>query len=711
MNEPMVTGTSCLDYIQKPIGIFKRSRGGSTGLDVLQPYSYSLTMLGHDNGSDEQNAIMISHGSLINVLLKWKHDINKRVIGYVTGESEDGGYEVILLGNENINFSTSGNNCDVSTTSLGHRCTVKYENVPFTTKWEKPDDIPIYTQFSEDGFLTPYINNPICNVLRNGNSVSDNVSFDDAIDYKLIFIEATRQMALLTDAWTEYQGNIMPPASNYYKLTDDVNNTLKIGKIYPITDAPNLDGEYYVTTEYKNPLSLLSGNLYGYLNSILSQFVAMCPDSFASAVPLQEFLRVVGVNCATVNMCTVPFNLILTRNKQFALEYLSNGTVPPDAFLFPLDWENIPTYNPTDDDEPEDVPNDNKPDDNTRDVIPNPPITPSFIPANLSNYNYYWLTVPQYSDFLNWFWNDIGDYSDFDDIIAKVTGLYNDLASAILMCRFYPVDITRIGGIGTSSNIKVGMIEKQGAVDTISQASPPNAYLLGHIKINSKYKSFLDLAPYSQLSLYLPFHGFIDLDIDIFNNHEVWVYAIYDYLTGTIQYLIYCDNQFLINTCVCKLAVDIPITLQTKNDRDSAVFQNVSSVVGGLIAGGASLMSGNPIGMAIGAKEAVNSVTSATYSAPMNVRGTVGETGALYSPPKCAIILRRPTIQSSDKGSSLNTWKSRVGQLCGYGYTLSNLKGAGLTVCYTPVINFTKTIPLQSEIDEIYDYLQKGVIL
>lgn len=710
MNEPKVTGSACLEYINKPIGLFKRSRGASTGLDVLRPYSNSLTMLGHDNGG-EQNSITMSGGSLINVLMKWKHDINKRVIGYVTGESEDGGYEVVLLGNENINFSTSGNNCDVSTTSLGHRCSVEYDNVPFTTNWEKPDDIPLYAQYSEDGFLSPYINNPICNVLRNGNSVSDNVSFDEAIDYKLIFEQATREMALLTDAWTEYRGVTMPQASNYFELTNDVNNTLKIGKIYPITDAPNLSGEYYITTEYTNPLSVLSGNVYGYLNAILSSFVTSCPDTFTSAVPLQEFLRVVGVQCATVNMCTVPFNLILTKNKQFALEYLSSGALPPDAFLFPLDWENIPTYEPSDDQQPDDNPNDNKPSDNTRDVTPNPPITPSFTPANLSNYNWYWLTVPQYSAFINWFWNDVGDFSDFDDIIAKVTGLYNDLASAVLMCRFYPVDITRIGGIGSTSNIKVGMIEKQGAVDTISQATAPSAYPLGHIKIHSKYKSYLDLAPYSQLSLYLPFHGFVDLDIDIFNGHEVWIYAVYDYLTGTIQYLIYCDNQFLINTFVAKLAVDIPITLQTKNDRDSAVFQNVSSVVGGLIGAGAGLMSGNPIGMTLGVTQGVGAINSATSSAPMNVRGTVGETGALYSPPKCAIILRRPTIQASDGDNSLATWKSRIGQLCGYGYKLSSLKGAGLTICHTPIINFNKTVPLQSEIDEIYSLLEKGVIL
>jgi hypothetical protein len=49
--------------------------------------------------------------------------------------------------------------------------------------------------------------------------------------------------------------------------------------------------------------------------------------------------------------------------------------------------------------------------------------------------------------------------------------------------------------------------------------------------------------------------------------------------------------------------------------------------------------------------------------------------------------------------------------MCGKSYMLSNLTDKGLTTCFQPRITFSSTVPLQSEIDEIYDYLEKGVIL
>jgi hypothetical protein len=283
------------------------------------------------------------------------------------------------------------------------------------------------------------------------------------------------------------------------------------------------------------------------------------------------------------------------------------------------------------------------------------------------------------------------------------------------MCRYFPVDISWIGGLGTRSNIKLGMIEKEGAVDTISQINALHAVDIGHIHIGAKYKSFMDMSPYSQLSLYLPWHGFIDLDMNLFNGHDVYVKALYDYLSGTIQYYIYYDNELLVNTILCKMAMDIPITLQTKNDRDSAIFNNVSSTIGGLVGAGAGIISGNPIGMALGVTQGVGAFNSANASAPMRLMGNVGESGAYIGCQNCFVVVRRPTIQPSDGNSStmkgLSTWKKNVGMLCGYGYTLSDLSGQGFTVCHSPRIDFKSTTPLQTEVDEIYSYLEKGVIL
>jgi hypothetical protein len=318
--------------------------------------------------------------------------------------------------------------------------------------------------------------------------------------------------------------------------------------------------------------------------------------------------------------------------------------------------------------------------------------------------------------FINWFWNDIGQFNDFDDIIAKIKGLYNDLASAVIMIRYMPVNVAFLGGQGEQKPLKIGMIQKaNGSYDTLAMNRPPIVEI-GSIDIARKYKSFLDLAPYSQLSLYLPYHGYIDLDINIFSGHKLIVYGVYDPLSGTLQYMIYRQRdgkRMLVNTVICKIAVDIPITLQTKNDRDSAIFQNVSNTVGGLIGAVGGVASGNPIGAMLGIGTGINAFNSSNASAPLNVKGTVGETGAMYAPHKCSIILRNPTIQGSDSDNKKSTWLKHVGRATSHGYYLGSddMKGSGLTVCTNPRITFENSTPLQSEVDEIYSYLEKGVIL
>lgn len=689
----IVRGSDCLEYINKDIGFGSREDVINTPIEDIA----TDKSLGLYSSTETYNDIIVTGIYAGTRLARMTHDLSKRIIGLVTKRYDDGGLRVALLGTELI---TGPANFKISNSSIRYTAGWNYIKFPPFEQWHRYDANGVLGSYPpyDDLDIFPITTMSYCNIHEDGENGTRYVGFDDAIDYIPVFTNGYRS---LSQIW-RYQGN-NPSSYGYtsFQLTNDKNNTLVFGQGLDTTCIydPVLKG---------NPLSVLCGNLYDFMCDLNLRAMASFPNQFANTFDFEHAHYSDAYMCEDFNLCAIPFNIILTENEEFALQYLSHGTVPPDAFLYPLDWDNLPSYEPSDTEiNPDDEPNDNTPDDNSRDITPNLPVVPTFTPSMLSNYNWYWLTVPDYSAFIDWFWNDIGDYNDFDDLIAKVKGLYNDVASAVLMVRYFPVDISWIGGLGTQAPIKLGMIEKSGSVDTISQATPPAVRDIGSILIPKKYKSFCDLAPYSQLSLYLPYHGFVDLDVDILVGHTLNVKGVYDYLTGTLQYYLYCDNAMLINSFIVKLAVDIPITLQTKNDRDSAVFSNVSNAVAGLVGAGSALATGNPVGLLVGA----NAINNTMASAPLNVKGTVGETGALYGPPQCAIILRRPTIQSSDKGSSLDTWRHNVGQLCGYGYTLSGLTGAGFTVCHTPRINFTKTTPYQTEVDEIYDYLSKGVIL
>lgn len=685
-----VTGQDCLSYVDKPLGFADTRSSYDDPANIYRNCGFYLAKAS-DGGVG-------GHANWVQQLAMFEHDSTKRIVGYVTNHYKDGGMRVVILGNETIHLSES--DLYAFHMSLSFNGWMKYDWSVQDQKEIKSDYVfpPVWDGVATMGYCR-------ASGVQNGKRPSAHITFDEAIDYPSVLY---KNASYNTYPNFKYRGNDWRTLHDV-QITNNVNNTVTFGEnVFTSSSGFTINRELI-----GNPIQLLGGDFYGLTQQKSSEFYALCPGSMTPS-DYNNFFLYSGEVVTEFNGCCTPFNLLLTENLNYANSYLDSGAIPPDAYLYPLDWNNLPKYDhtPTPDDDPGDNPNNNDPGDNSRIITPNLPQPPYTLPSALSNYNWYWLTIGDFASFINWFWNDIGDYNDFDDIIAKVKGLYNDVASAILMCRFFPVDVSWIGGVGARSPINVGMIQTGTlTVDTINSTTIPTIQDIGDITIPNKYNSFCDLPPYSQLSLYLPYYGFVDLDLDILSGHKLYVKGLYDYLSGTIQYFLYCDNQFLINSFLAKMAVDIPLTLQTKNDRDSAVFQNVVSTIGGLVGAGLGIASGNPIGMVMGIQQGANALTGSGMSAPLNVRGSVGEQGAFYSPPKCAIILRRPTIQASDKGNTLNTWKKNIGQLCGYGYTLSSLVGSGFTVCYQPRITFTNTSPYQEEIDEIYDYLTEGVIL
>lgn len=718
----MVTGQDCLNWLNKDVGFCNRYNATLEHPIFTNIYEMSQRPTG-TLANTFKTYKYLEYGCNI---WKWSNNKTKRVVGHVKEVLDDGGLVIDVYGTDKIN-NANGGNC------LSGRFTYKIAGQHFYNCVEIKDpfedslfdcdmkDYPHYPPYVKNAYISPQDNEStasVCVFDTHDGFDTGHIPYDMTLNFTPI-IDEWGTMSTMDGAFRDKNGN----PNDYFDLSQG-----KMQYGLNITNIPDYDVPAQIYEELcDNPLYGCIGDVYGYLTHLAIEMGTLffgdgTTGGIISTTPLYSNNR----SCQRFNNMCLIYNMVLTNNLSFAMDYIENGTLPQDAFLYPLDWENLPSWsqNPEDDDNPDDnpddEPDDNNPDDDSWDIDNEIPEPPHFTPFGLSNYNWYWLSAPELESFIHWFWHDIGDFHDFSDIIDKIKGLYNDVASAVMMLRFMPVNPLWIGGLGTQDTIKLGMIEKGGFVNTLA-GNTPSVRNLGAKEITPKYKSFIDYAPYSQLSLYLPYHGFIDLDINIFNNNKVRVYAVYDVLSGTIQYFIYCElsanERFLVNSVVAKMGVDIPITLQTKNDRDSSIFQNVSSTVGGLIGAGVGIASGNPIGVALGVTSGVQAMTSSNSSAPLNVKGNVSETGAFYSPHKCRIVLRRPTIQASDKGDNKKgTWLKHVGRTACYGYYIgkddkNTLKGTGFTQCENPRINFTNTIPLQSEIEEIYKLLEEGVIL
>ena len=693
-----VTGSACLDWIDKAIGFCAKDGKPQDYYDTFVQdgrYYYDGLM----NSNPSENLIQGIFNDYIHIA-RFNHDTSKRIVGYVTDEYEDGGIRAVILGNEHINQNPNSAASQRNVKWYGQELKggiiqkYKVDIISLTGARDKDGEAPVYPEVVQS-FSLGYTNMSRTRLGEYNFATVSNAgaTLSQMIDWQPPIVEY--DILHPSQALTDQNGNIITD----FNITDNENTSMIFGN-----GVSNTGGMPFETVLMYNPLVLLSGDLYTSISVILSQYRGMTPFHFESTAQFTAWFAHIASTINSFNLVAIPYNIVLTKNLQAAKSYLATGTLPPDAFLYPLDWANLPGYNIEPDDNPDDGSDNGSDPDNNPGFTGDPdlPSAPSYSPSTMSRNNYYWCGIGTLDAFINWFWYDVGRWNDFGDIINTIEGLYNNLGAAVLNIRYMPVsnDANELGGLTTAQNIKVGMIERAGAVDTLPGGVAP-IIDIGHTTVPKVFDSFASYTPYSECMLYLPLYGFINLDMDMFTGHEIYVKAAYDMLTGTIQYFIYYEDKFLVNTVVAKMAVDIPITLQSKNDRDSAIFSNVSSAVAGLMGGAISAGTGNPLGIVVGA----NALNSGVASAPMAVKGTVGESGAFYGPAKCKLICKFPVQQKPTNFDQI------VGKQLNKTMKLNNSELSGFTQCYNPRITFSKNVPLRAEIDEIYRLLEEGVIL
>lgn len=665
-----VHGQACLEYIEKPVII-----------GINQCYNYSAS----------QGAVVSapSHGYVSGQasrqysLTQCNH--TGRVIGWLDGTKDTlGNPQVTLFGNGTIGYNGYALQSAIQTRVVGK---ITENKVDFSDSY----GITFNTWNTHYYDLGTYMWNPISGAPADLPFVT--LEWSD-------YTEETHESAIIR-GYCKYHGSTPSNTRTTFNLTTNDNNTLVLGVpavisstptgIYDWSETPMNDVEYFngwvaETGEF------LAGFIYGY-NGIDEDTL---PQSRLHELQVGD----------TYTHYLKPYNLLLTESKEEAIRYISTGALPSDVYLYPLDPSDIP-QNPAGDDPGGDGEDDPDEDGETPDdVSPTPMPTPYTTPSKIINNNLYWLQTGELASFMNWFWTEAGDIGDLEDLWHKIEGLYNNLGAAIINVRYMPVDISLVGGTTTAPGIVVGQIIKTGNVLKINNAVP-TVVTLGTIHIGEKFHSFTDYSPYCELMLYLPYHGYIDIDINLIMKHDLVVKCVYDIISGTVQYFIFRDET-MINTVIAKMAVDIPITLQSKSDRDSAIFSNVGNGVANLIGAATSAAAKNPIGLVMSTE---NLATGGAQSAPLSVKGTIGESGAYFAPNRCAVYIARPRYNRPA------LYSARVGFPLNKNYKLSSV--SGFTTCYNPYIKFSGNknadnvmqYPVAEEINEIYQLLEKGVIL
>lgn len=330
----------------------------------------------------------------------------------------------------------------------------------------------------------------------------------------------------------------------------------------------------------------------------------------------------VGTHAVETNPI-VFFDLIMTKNLEYAKKYVEDGTIPPDAKV-----------NPSDAVKDTDLNDDGEDGTKTSTFDENEPSAPVVNSVNLSNLHNYWITKNQMQSFYNAVWDT--DLTDF--VKGAFTGIYENLISNVISLKYMPTYPSYLGGTGDSGPVILGFkTYNELTVQTIGNTVAPIVDI-GSYRFSRAYNSFADYAPYTDIRLYLPFVGVVPLDTNLFMGTGgdtppvLNIKAQYDLQSGLITYFI-MRNKTMISSVSGRMAVEVPISLQSGLD----TFKTISSnFIGKATSFAGNAMAGNPIGMI--ADIAQGSATAP----PQTVFSSVGGDGAFYAHPKCMIMIRHP---------------------------------------------------------------------
>ena len=222
--------------------------------------------------------------------------------------------------------------------------------------------------------------------------------------------------------------------------------------------------------------------------------------------------------------------------------------------------------------------------------------------------------------------------------------------------------------------------------------------------------------PYSNYEIYIPFVSWIPIQFKQFVNQNIIVYYAVDFKTGiSTAYVYNVTNDYVIWSGACQLGIKLDMTttnqIENTKQKQASDLNMILSGIGGMLAMGVGVATGNPIALSGGALAVGKAIASNVNTHNMifeRAQASLGTSeNALYSPNKVVIrktYNKKIELESEDtyeeiNGLPFNNYVESIGNLTGY--------------IEIPEIHFDPQNELiyKEEVDEIVSLLKNGVIM
>lgn len=276
------------------------------------------------------------------------------------------------------------------------------------------------------------------------------------------------------------------------------------------------------------------------------------------------------------------------------------------------------------------------------------------------------------------------------DFKNSTTGIPLDAGQFVIGLYQLPIDIP---SICTTSQEKIvlGKLETNAVgkkLLTVNRKIHLGSYFISPNCGNN----FLDYSPYTEIKLYIPYCGMVELPPNLFINSTVNVDMIVDIISGSCKGIVMCNNTFY-TSVNGSLMCSLPLSLEQCATKSLSIINSANSIMSGIIFGNKNYSALNTVTTLGEAMIENNNI------APSHISGNMDSVVNFYEPQCCILFMTYPEVNMGDIGKT-------HGKVCNYQDTLNNCHG--YTVVNNPHLEIKCT---NTEKDEITKLLEQGVIL
>ena len=327
--------------------------------------------------------------------------------------------------------------------------------------------------------------------------------------------------------------------------------------------------------------------------------------------------------------------------------------------------------------------------DNISDEIEYPAV--SYIP---SAYTKYWITPDTVIDLKTFLFSQT-----FFDNIQR---LWENPGEYIVDCTYYPLNPAELGLMSADEEeIPIGNI-LSGVRGYLYPDTATAYHFAGKFLLEPYYNSYLDYAPYTSVSIYIPYIGIRPLDVSRITGHTLILAYSFDFNTRQITAHLGLDGNMnnaggSLGNALDSFTGAFGVSFPFSGTQNNAIALNVlQHSVGALSSFGAmvgGVATGNITAIAGGAIAAVNNFQKGNLSP--ETYGNLTPIAGLYNPQQPYLIINRP-VTAEPEG-----FKSKQGYASCYSGTVGEFSGFLQCAAVDVPSAETMTVDEQTEIENL----------